>query len=118
MAAEVLNLDVLDGPQDGVRVMVLSGPITMDTRLPLQTALRSEPAKKLVIDLTEVPYIDSAGLGALVVGHVSFMKSGREVALVGINEAVNHLFQITRVENLFAVHPSVEEALKPISAAN
>jgi hypothetical protein len=38
--------------------------------------------------------------------------------LTGINEAVSNLFQITRVENLFAVYPSVEEALKPISAAN
>jgi anti-sigma B factor antagonist len=118
MPAEVLHVDLLDGPEEGTRVMVLNGPMTMDTRTPFQTAIRSEAAKRLVIDLNGVPYIDSAGLGALVVGHVSFMKSGREVVLTGINDAVASLFQITRVENLFAVYPSVEEALKPISAAN
>jgi len=55
----------------------------------------------LILDLTEVPYIDSAGLGSLVGTYVSSHKAGQQVVLTGVNERVAKLFQITKVEPLF-----------------
>ena len=96
-------------------VLVLKGPLTANNLPLFQNAIRRENTPTLIIDLTEVPYIDSSGLGSLVGAYVTGHKAGQQVVLTGINERVAKLFEITRVEPLFLTFPNLEDALEALS---
>ena len=99
-------------------VLTLSGPLTASNAPAFQNAMRrEESANTLILDLSEVPYVDSAGLGLLVTAHVSRQKSGRKMVLSGINQRVQKLFDITRVASLFLIFSSPEEAIAALSGA-
>jgi len=115
--AEVNTLEVKDGAKPGQRVLELHGPLTVTTLFSFQNALRAETAPVVIIDLTGVPYIDSAGLGALVNGYVSCQKHGRSLVLVGVADRIRNLFKITRVDQLFEMYPSVADAEAKHAAA-
>src|SRR5205823_615364 len=86
------------------QVLTLSGPLTANSAPVFQNAMRREQsAETVILDLSQVPYIDSAGLGLLVTAHVSRQKLGRKIVLSGINQRVRRLFEITRVANLFLI---------------
>jgi anti-sigma B factor antagonist len=86
--------------------------------LAFQNALRrEEKAATVILDLSEVPYIDSSGLGSLVSAYVSRQKAGRRVALSGVNERVLKLFEITRVESLFLIFETLDHALAALGGA-
>jgi anti-anti-sigma factor len=70
----------------------------------------------MILDLSYVPYIDSAGLGSIVGAYVSLQKAGRWMALSGVNDRVSKLFEITRVQHLFLTFPSLGEAIHAMSA--
>ncbi len=69
----------------------------------------------LILDFTEVPYIDSSGLGSLVSAYVSGQKAGQQVVLTGINSRVAKLFEITKLEPFFLIFPTIDDALEALS---
>jgi len=75
-----------------------------------QAAIRAKDAPTLIIDFTDVPYIDSAGIGALVGAYVSHNKEGHKLALVGVSERLFNALKVTRVEQFFRIYNSVPEA--------
>jgi len=99
-------------------VLVLSGPLTASNSAIFQNALRREDAAEtIILDLSDVPYIDSAGLGLLVTAYVTRQKSGRKMVLSGINPRVQRLFEITKVASLFLIFSSAEEAIAALNSA-
>ena len=99
-------------------VLVLSGPLTASNSAIFQNAMRREdPADTIILDLSDVPYIDSAGLGLLVTAYVTRQKSGRKMVLSGINPRVQRLFQITSVAGLFLIFSNPEEAIAALNSA-
>lgn len=106
MASEPLIVE-----QEVPGVLRLRGPLTMENLPSFQNAVRREAAATIFLDLTEVPYVDSAGLGSLVSAYISGQKSGRRIVLAGVNERVLKLFEITRVEPLFLMFPTLGEAV-------
>jgi anti-sigma B factor antagonist len=52
------------------RILTLSGPLTIATLFEFQSLVRANTSPKLIIDFTNVPYVDSAGVGALVGAYV------------------------------------------------
>ncbi len=102
---------------EGQGVLRLRGPLTYDNLHLFQNAIRRETTPTLILDLTEVPYIDSAGLGSLVGTYVSSHKAGQQVVLTGVNERVAKLFQITKVEPLFLTFPSLEDAFQALTTS-
>jgi anti-sigma B factor antagonist len=99
-------------------VLMLSGPLTASSAPVFQNAMRrEESADTVILDLSQVPYVDSAGLGLLVTAHVSRQKSGRKIVLSGINQRVQRLFEITRVASLFLIFSSPEEAITALKGA-
>jgi len=63
-----------------------------------------------LIDVADMPYIDSAGIGCLVGRNVSRENSGRKLVLVGATTAATSL-KVTRVDQLFILAPDVQAAL-------
>jgi anti-sigma B factor antagonist len=96
--------------QDGKRLLRLKGPILISNLFDFQARVRSNTSQALYLDLTEVPYVDSAAIGALVGAQVSHQKGGRTLALVGVCERVHHALQITNVESLFRFYDSMDAA--------
>ncbi|HLW87466.1 MAG TPA: STAS domain-containing protein [Terriglobales bacterium] len=106
------------GAVGGQDVLCLRGPLTMENVLPFQNAIRREEgAESVIVDLSEVPYIDSSGLGSLVSAYISRQKNGRRVALSGVNERVFRLFEITKTESLFLMFETLDDAVAALSGA-
>ena len=80
------------------------------TLFQFQGAIRAKDAPTLIIDFTAVPYIDSAGIGALVGAYVTHNKEGRKLALVGVSDRVRTALQVTRVEPFFHFFNTLAEA--------
>ena len=114
---EPLEVEHLHGSLEGQGILCLKGPLTAENQSSFQNAVRRENSNTIILDLTEVPYVDSAGLGSLVSACVSRQKAGQRVALSGVNERVLKLFQITRVEPLFLMFPTLEDALESLTNA-
>jgi anti-sigma B factor antagonist len=68
-------------------------------------------ARQLVIELSELEIIDSAGLGELVVVHMWIRASGCALKLAGVNPRIRNLLDLTNLLSVFEVHPTLDDAL-------
>lgn len=71
----------------------------------------SAPGSKLVIDMSNIKYMDSSFIGALVAGLKHILAKSGEMALVNIQDDVLALFELTRLDKVFKIFDTVEEAL-------
>ena len=109
MPQEPLQIEDLSSAE-GQRVLRLNGPIVITNLFQFQSIVRADTSKTLILDLSHVPYIDSAGIGALVGAYVTHQKEGRNLALVGVTERVRNTMQVTRVETFFKFYDSLAAA--------
>jgi anti-sigma B factor antagonist len=93
-----------------VQILTVKGAITFTSAPAFQEALVKATAPRLIIDLTETPSLDSMAVGTLVRAYVSCQKGGRKLVLVGLNYRVKNILQITGVDPLFEIYPSITEA--------
>jgi anti-sigma B factor antagonist len=114
MSTENLTFELLEGASPNEHIYQLKGPMVLGNMFAFQEVLRSESATT-ILDLTGVPYMDSAGLGILTNSYVSHQKNGRRLLLVGVNERVQTLFQVTRLEKLFQIFPTLDGARQALS---
>lgn len=70
---------------------------------------------QLVLDLSQVDFIDSSGLGALV-SCLKRLGPRGSLAVAGATGAVSRLFSLTRMDRVFALHPNVDTAVEQLSA--
>lgn len=103
--------------QPGTTVLRLHGPLLLGNFFPLQSMVRNDQANMLIIDVSDMPYIDSAGIGCLVGAHVSRENSGRKMVLVGANERLLTSLKVTKVDQLFTLAPNVEQAMAKTGGA-
>jgi anti-sigma B factor antagonist len=94
---------------NGTSVFRLVGPLTIRNLFEIQAALRSDPLPKvMVVDLTQVPYMDSAGMGVIVNSYVHARNHGSEFIAVGVHERVKALFELTRVDKLIPMRDTAD----------
>lgn len=99
-------------------MLCLRGPLIKENVDSFQNAVRrEEAAETMILDFSEVPYMDSSGLGSLVNAYFSRQKAGRRVALTGVNERVYKLFQITKLERRFLIFSTIDEAVAALGGA-
>ena len=110
MSDRTLQIEELNGSRPDVRVFRLSGPVLLTNLFELQSKIRADNNRGLILDFTNVPLIDSAGIGALVGAYVSRQKDGRSLGLVGVNQRIHQALEVTRVESFFHFFRSVDEA--------
>ena len=68
--------------------------------------------RKIILDLGEVNYLDSTGIGEMVGGYTSAHASGASIRMARLPQKVYALLQITRLVTVFEIYDSEEEALK------
>jgi anti-anti-sigma factor len=110
MRDDSLTIETSSGSRADAVVLRLRGPLTLSTLFSLQDALQAQTARLTILDLSQVPYIDSAGLGTVLMFYVSAEKNGRRLALAGVSERVLSLIRMTRVDTVLSMFPSVEAA--------
>ncbi|MFI5102375.1 MAG: STAS domain-containing protein [Terriglobales bacterium] len=110
MPEQPLHIEDLPGSREGIRILRLSGPLTLANLFGFQSKVRADNSRVLILDFTNVPLADSAGIGALVGAYVSRQKDGRSLGLVGVNQRIHQALEITRVENFFRFFGTVADA--------
>jgi anti-sigma B factor antagonist len=110
MRQDVLRITDQPGKAPGHRILTLDGPLVLTTMFEFQSTVRSDQSQTLIIDFTNVPYADSAGIGALVGAYVTRQHSGRKLALAGVSTRVRDALKVTRVEQFFQFFDSVSAA--------
>jgi anti-sigma B factor antagonist len=94
----------------GASVLRLHGPLLLGNFFGFQSTVRADPADLLILDMSDVPYIDSAGIGCLVGAQVSRQNSNRKLYIVGASDRLLTSLKVTKVDQLFNYASSVEEA--------
>ena len=99
-----------------VSVIDVSGRITLgEGSSTLRDALRElagKGQKKILLNLGEVSYIDSSGIGELVSGFTSVTNSGGQLKLLNLTKRVKDLLQITKLYTVFDVHETEASAIR------
>jgi anti-anti-sigma factor len=108
--SEVLTQTLRDGRGDGTMILKLAGPLTLSTMFSFQDQFRAMKPKVLILDLSEMPYMDSAGLGLVMNYYVSADSRGRTILLASVNERVQALLQMTKVDSVLKSFPTVAAA--------
>jgi len=99
-----------------VTVIDVAGRITLgEGSSALRDALRElvgKNQKKILLNLGEVSYIDSSGIGELVSGFTTVTNSGGSLKLLNLNKRVKDLLQITKLYTVFDVHEDEAGAIR------
>jgi len=111
-----LTIESVAGSRAGIRVLRLSGPFTLQGLFDFQSTVRGLNDPILIVDLTEVPYMDSASLGALMSVHTTSQRNQRQYALVGVTERLRTLFHIAGVDGILVTYPTVADAENNLSS--
>jgi anti-sigma B factor antagonist len=98
-----------------VTVIDIAGQMKLDEdALSLRDAVRklvAKDQKKILINLGEVPYIDSSGVGELVAGFTTVTNKGGQLKLLNLSKRVKDLLQITKLYIIFEVHDNEAHAV-------
>ena len=106
-----LTIDRKKGNSPTTRIFSLSGPLTLRNLFEFQTELRSmQPTGLTVIDVSGVPYMDSAGMGLVMNHYVHCQTRGAKLVVCGANSRVMDLFKVTKVDTILPLTATLEEA--------
>jgi anti-sigma B factor antagonist len=106
-----LTIERKDGSNPGTRILILNGPVTLRNLFDLQPQLRAgELPKVFILDLSGVPYMDSAGMGAIINHFVHCQNQGVKFIAAGVSPRVRELFIMTKVDGLITQTESIEAA--------
>ena len=100
---------------DGITVLDLSGRITLgDGSVTLRDSVRDSLQKgsnRILLNLGNVDYIDSSGIGELVSAYTSVKNQGGELKLLHLTKKVHDLLQITKLYTVFDIHDDEAHAI-------
>ena len=89
----------------------LSGKLSLETVHNFIQTMRPEPAEHLVLEMSGVSFLDSAGVGALVSLFVHRRNAGKSFALAGLTQQGNAVLQVAGLTKLLPNFPTVDAAL-------
>jgi anti-sigma B factor antagonist len=114
-----MSLHITESVVDGVSILALSGRIVLGEE---SNALREKlkhlaagGATKIVLNMSEIDYIDSSGLGTLVAAHLSAKNAGASVRLCNLGNKFNEVMQLTKLITVFDVYDNQAAAVSSFS---
>jgi anti-sigma B factor antagonist len=100
---------------NGVTVVRVDGQLIVGNRQELKALIQDaleQGDRRFVIDCANTGYIDSSGLGALVTISKKVRESGGELRLAALNDDLRSLFELTKLDVLFRIAPTVDAAIE------
>jgi anti-sigma B factor antagonist len=111
-----MALNMVEKEVSGVTVLELAGRVTLgEESSQLRTKLKdslSQGKTRIVLDLANVTYIDSAGLGTLVAGFTSARNQGASMKLANLTKRFHEQLSITKLVTVFDIYDSAQAAVK------
>lgn len=105
-----LNLEKEASSSEAVTVYRVSGKLSLETVNEFIQRMRPEPAQHLVMEMSGVNFLDSAGVGALVSLFVNRRNQSKTFALAGLGPQASAVVTVAGLQKLLPIHKSVEEA--------
>jgi anti-sigma B factor antagonist len=106
---------------DGITILDLSGRITLgEGSVQLRDAVRdllSKGSKKILLNLGDVNYIDSSGIGELVSAYTTVRNQGGDLKLLNLTKKVHDLLQITKLYTVFDIKDDEASAVASFDRA-
>lgn len=116
-----MPVSITTRPNGIATVVDISGEITLfntpDLRKVLMDLLKVKKAPRVIVNMSSVRYIDSAGVACLVEALKVARESKLGLALFGLNRVAKEVFELTRLINVFDVYGTEEEALHGVRPA-
>lgn len=106
-----LSLEKQPAATDNSIIIRLNGKLSFENVHDFLETMRQEAAANLILDMSGLVFLDSAGVGALVTLFVSRRKHGKTLALAALTMQGAAVMQVTGLLKLLPVYPSVEQAL-------
>jgi anti-sigma B factor antagonist len=100
--------------RSGVTVVEVDGQLIVGNRHELKDLIQAaldNGERRVLVDFSKTGYIDSSGLGALVSISKRIREAGGELRLSGLNEDLRSLFELTKLDTLFTILETPEQAL-------
>lgn len=111
-----MALEIAESQSNGVAVLKLSGRVTLgDESRQLRNKIKEvlgAGKNRLVLDLSEVRHIDSAGLGTLVSGYTSAQSFGANIKLANLSKKVSEQLNVTKLVTVFEIYNTLQDAVK------
>ena len=106
----------------GIEVLTVSGSLTLGRdaqhfEWTIEDMVKNNQ-NRIVVDLSAVPFVDSAGIGILVGCHGKVFKSGGQFRLAGPTERVINVLKITKVDSILVMDPNVAESVRALNSAD
>jgi len=105
---------------DGIVILDISGKILIgDGEVQIKrklTQLLEQGHRRMIINLGEVPYMDSSGLGAIVRCFTAVRRAGGELKLINLTQRLLDLLTITKLTTVFETYDTEEQALQSFAA--
>ena len=109
-----MSLEIRESTLEGVAVLSMKGRLTVGEASSLRekvTALAGAGTVNVVLDLSHLDYIDSTGLGSMVICYTTLKKQNGGVKLVNLNKRNIELLLLTKLHTIFEVFPEVQDAV-------
>jgi anti-sigma B factor antagonist len=108
------NLDIASREQEGVKILDLSGKLTVGGASDLREKVSAETAAgslRVLLNLKDVEYIDSTGLGTMVICFMAVQKAGGSLKLCKLNRRNLELVLLTKLSTVFEIFNEEQEAI-------
>jgi anti-sigma B factor antagonist len=110
------NLNIIERQTDAITILDLEGKIKIgEESAKLHETLRSlvkSGKNKVLLNMADVSYIDSSGLGELIGGYATLRKNGGELKLFQLSDRVHELMTLTKLLTVFEIYENEFEAIQ------
>jgi anti-sigma B factor antagonist len=109
-----MSLEISESSREGIVILTLKGRLAAGESNALRekvNALAAAEQYRLVLDLSTLDYIDSTGLGIMVICHTSVKRHGGAIKLVNVNKRNVELLLLTKLHTVFEVFTEVQDAV-------
>jgi anti-sigma B factor antagonist len=108
------QLEIVSREKEGVKILDLSGKLTVGGASDLRERVSAETAAgslQQLLNLKDVDYIDSTGLGTMVICYMAVQKAGGSLKLVNLNRRNLELVLLTKLSTVFQIFNEEQEAI-------
>jgi anti-sigma B factor antagonist len=109
-----MAFEIEESVQDGVVILALKGRLTVGEASKVREKVNELVAReqvRIILDLAHVDYIDSTGLGSMVICYTTLKKAGGALKLVNLNRRNIELLLLTKLSTIFEIFSDVRDAV-------
>ena len=109
-----MSLDIRETDREGIAILALKGRLTVGEASSIRekvNELLAKDKKNVIFDLAQVDYIDSTGLGSMVICYTTIKKAGGALKLLNLNKRNIELLLLTKLHTIFEVFSDEQDAV-------